>query len=73
MRTLLALTTFAALQTRATACAVCMGSDDATLRNASNSTLWVLLALVCFIFLATAATAIFLWRKALAAPTTSNA
>lgn len=54
----------AALQTNASACAVCMGGDDTTLRNASNSTLWALLALVGFIFLATGATAIFLWRKA---------
>jgi hypothetical protein len=48
----------------ASACAVCMGGDDANLRNASNSTLWALLSLVGFIFLATASTAFFLLRKA---------
>jgi hypothetical protein len=48
----------------ASACAVCMGADDTVIREASNSTLWVLLALVCFIFVSTGATAYFLWRKA---------
>jgi hypothetical protein len=56
--------TIMALQTSASACAVCMGGDDATMRNASNSTMWALLALVGFIFLSTGATAFFLWRKA---------
>jgi hypothetical protein len=48
----------------ADACAVCAGGDNATLIEASNSVLWVLLALVGFIFVATAGTAYFLWRKA---------
>jgi hypothetical protein len=48
----------------AEACAVCAGGDNATLIEASNSVLWVLLALVGFIFVATAGTAYFLWRKA---------
>jgi hypothetical protein len=48
----------------AEACAVCAGGDNATLIEASNSVVWVLLALVGFIFVATAGTAYFLWRKA---------
>ena len=63
----------AALQTNASACAVCMGGDDTVMRNASNSTLWALLALVGFIFMATGATAFFLWRKATTFKTTSIA
>jgi multidrug resistance efflux pump len=62
-----------ALASNAQACAVCMGGDDSVMREASNTTLWVLLGLVGFIFLATGATAFFLWRKAMNAPTTSNA
>jgi hypothetical protein len=62
-----------ALAAQAQACAVCMGGDDTVLREASNTTLWVLLGLVGFIFVATGATAFFLWRKAMNAPTTSNA
>ena len=54
----------AAATTRAGACAVCAGGDNAQLANASNSVLWALLALVGFIFVATGATAYFLWRKA---------
>ncbi len=50
----------------ASACAVCMGSDNEQLANASNSVLWTLLALVGFIFVATGATAFYLWRKAMA-------
>jgi hypothetical protein len=41
-----------------------MGGDDSTIREASNSTMWALLAMVGFIFVATGATAFFLWRKA---------
>ena len=52
------------MSVKASACAVCMGADDATMREASNSTLWALLSLVGFIFVATGATAFFLWRKA---------
>ena len=54
----------ALLSAKASACAVCMGGDDTVIRNASNSTLWALLSMVGFIFLATGATAFFLWRKA---------
>jgi len=64
---------FLALTANAQACAVCMGGDDSVMREASNTTLWVLLGLVGFIFVATGATAFFLWRKAMTAPTTSNA
>ena len=59
------LLVLAALQANASACAVCMGGDDTVMRNASNSTMWALLAMVGFIFLATGATAFFLWRKAI--------
>ena len=52
----------AALSAHAHACAVCMGSDDAKIAYASNSVLISLLALVGFIFIATGATAFFLWR-----------
>jgi multidrug resistance efflux pump len=64
---------FAFCPSAASACAVCMGGDDTVMREASNTTMWVLLALVGFIFVATGATAFFLWRKAMNAPTTSNA
>ncbi len=60
LATLLAIT----LPASAQACAVCMGSDDERIAYASNSVLWTLLSLVGFIFIATAATAFFLWRKA---------
>jgi hypothetical protein len=53
-----------ALSAQAAACAVCMGSDDAQIIEASNAVLWSLLSLVGFVFAATAATAWFLWRKA---------
>ena len=52
-----------ALTAHAHACAVCMGSDDAKIAYASNSVLLSLLALVGFIFIATGATAYFLWRN----------
>ena len=58
----------AVVSAEAKACATCAGGDNLQLANASNSVLWMLLALVGFIFVATAATAYFLWRKA-SAPT----
>jgi len=54
----------AALSVQADACAVCGGGDDTQLIEASNSVLWALLGLVGFIFVATGATVLFLWRKA---------
>ena len=54
----------AAVSVEANACATCAGGDNLQLANASNSVLWALLTLVGFIFVATAATAYFLWRKA---------
>jgi hypothetical protein len=54
----------AAVTSKATACATCAGGDNLQLANASNSVLWALLSLVGFIFVATAATAYYLWRKA---------
>ena len=48
----------------ASACATCGGGDNVQLATAANSVLWALLTLVGFIFIATAATAYYLWRKA---------
>ena len=53
-----------ALPASAQACAVCMGSDNRQLAEASNSVVWSLLSLVGFIFIATGSTVFFLWRKA---------
>lgn len=64
MKRLLSLLILGALSAGANACAVCAGGDNAQLAEASNSVLWALLALVGFIFVATGATAFFLWRKA---------
>ena len=41
-----------------------MGGDNEQLAEASNTVLWALLALVGFVFVATGATAWFLWKKA---------
>ena len=67
MRRTITILALAALSARANACAVCMGSDNAQIAEASNSVLLSLLVLVGFIFVATGATAYFLWRKANAA------
>ncbi len=58
-------TLLVAFTARAGACAVCMGSDNPQIVDASNSVLWALLGLVGFIFLATGLTALYLWRKSL--------
>ena len=60
----LAILVFGAVTGKATACATCAGGDNLQLATAANSVLWALLTLVGFIFLATAATAYYLWRKA---------
>lgn len=60
-RLLLAL---AAIPGKASACAVCMGDPNSYLADATNSTIWMLLALVGFIFVSTGATAFYLWRHA---------
>jgi hypothetical protein len=52
-----------ALPVSANACAVCNGDPNSQLAVASDSVLWTLLALVGFIFVATGATAFFLYRK----------
>lgn len=54
----------ASLSANASACAVCGGSTDQRLVDASNTVLWTLLGLVGFIFVASGATIYFLWRKA---------
>ena len=54
----------AVLPAKASACAVCMGDPNSYLADATNSTIWMLLGLVGFIFLSTGATAFYLWRHA---------
>ena len=54
---------FVAIPAKASACAVCMGDPNSYLADATNSTIWMLLALVGFIFLSTGATAFYLWRR----------
>ncbi len=56
--------TFATIPARASACAVCMGDPNSYLADATNSTIWILLGLVGFIFVATGLTALFLWYHA---------
>ncbi len=66
-RTTSAVTLLAAsavMQQNASACAVCMGDPNSALAVASDATLWMLLSLVGFIFIATAATMFYLWRRA---------
>ena len=53
----------AAIPATASACAVCMGDPNSYLANATNSTIWMLLGMVGFIFLSTGATAFYLWRR----------
>ncbi|MEO6739301.1 MAG: hypothetical protein ABIP20_03555 [Chthoniobacteraceae bacterium] len=57
------LTAFAATSGDASACAVCMGDPNSAMAVASDATLWTLLSLVGFIFIATGATAFYLWRR----------
>jgi hypothetical protein len=49
---------------KASACAVCGGDPNSYLADAANSTIWMLLGLVSFIFISTGATAFYLWRHA---------
>jgi hypothetical protein len=53
----------AAVPSCASACAVCGGDPNSYLADATNSVLWMLLALVGFIFLSTGLTALYLWRR----------
>ena len=64
---LLAAGALAVVPAKASACAVCMGDPNSYLADATNSTIWMLLALVGFIFLSTGATAFYLWRHSRAA------
>lgn len=59
------LAVFAVTHGKASACAVCMGDPNSAMAAASDATLWTLLALVGFIFIATGATAFYLWRRGL--------
>jgi hypothetical protein len=59
-----ALFLLAAIPAKASACAVCMGDPNSYLADATNSTIWMLLGLVGFIFISTGATAFYLWRHA---------
>ena len=61
---LLLLAAFTTTSRDAYACAVCMGDPNSYLADATNSTIWMLLALVAFIFLSTAATIFYVWRHA---------
>jgi hypothetical protein len=56
----------AAIPAKSPACAVCMGDPNSYLADATNSTIWMLLGLVGFIFISTGATAFYLWRHSLA-------
>ena len=60
---LLLVGVLAAITAKASACAVCMGDPNSYLANATNSTIWMLLGMVGFIFLSTGATAFYLWRR----------
>ena len=62
--TSLSAVVLAALPAKASACAVCMGDPNSYLADASNSTIWMLLGMVGFIFLSSGATAFYLWRRA---------
>lgn len=59
------LVAFVAMHSKASACAVCMGDPNSAMAVASDATLWTLLTLVGFIFIATGATAFYLWRRGL--------
>ena len=61
---LVAAVALSAASGTARACAVCMGSDNPQLVEASNTVLWSLLSLVGFIFVATGCTAWYLVRRA---------
>lgn len=56
----------------AIACKVCMGDPNSQLAVASDSALWMLLALVGFIFVATGSTAYFLYYQARKAGSNHN-
>ncbi len=64
IRSLLLLAVLAWQSGTASACAVCMGDPNSAMAAASDATLWTLLALVGFIFIATGATAFYIWRHA---------
>ena len=51
------------LPSSASACAVCMGDANPAIADATLSVLWMLLALVGFIFISTGCTAFYLWRR----------
>jgi hypothetical protein len=61
---LLPAAVLAVIPARASACAVCMGDPNSYLADATNSTIWMLLGLVGFIFISTGATAFYIWRHA---------
>ena len=62
-RLLTLLVLVAALPSSASACAVCMGDPNSYIADATISVLWMLLALVGFIFISTGLTALYLWRR----------
>ena len=64
MNRLLPLLLAVVFAAKASACAVCGGDPNSYLADAANSTIWMLLGLVGFIFISTGATAFYLWRHA---------
>jgi hypothetical protein len=62
MNRLLPLLLAVVFAAKASACAVCGGDPNSYLADAANSTIWMLLGLVSFIFISTGATAFYLWR-----------
>lgn len=46
------------------ACSTCGVDPDSQVGSAANGTLWLLLGLVAFMFLATGFTAFYIWRRA---------
>jgi hypothetical protein len=67
MKRIFPLLIAAALNTipaKASACAVCMGDPNPNVIAATNGTLWMLLSLVGLMFLGTAFTVFYIWRRA---------
>lgn len=58
------LAAFAAMNCASIACSTCGVDPDSQIGNAANGTLWLLLGLVAFMFLATGFTAFYIWRRA---------
>ncbi len=55
-----------AMECAASACSTCGVDPNSQVAAAAGGTLWLLLGLVAFMFLATGFTALFIWRRAVA-------